>query len=160
MFSCEFCEISKNTFFKENLRTTALILVLNWVKHSFFLWVSLKAFSHCIILMNFIWVMLFKAAELSIKTSNYLNEEEYEESKLVVIIIYVKMSSILCSFSIILLFKEIKNCTLVTNLERVCSKIMCAGFYVIPIKDHILWNQVIPMTLSKEQTGRKNSPHI
>ena len=26
VFSCEFCETSKNTFFKENLRTTASVL--------------------------------------------------------------------------------------------------------------------------------------
>ena len=31
MFSCEFCEISKNTFFTKHLRTTASVLILFWL---------------------------------------------------------------------------------------------------------------------------------
>ena len=31
VFSCEFCEISKNTFFTEHLWTTAPNLLVNWI---------------------------------------------------------------------------------------------------------------------------------
>ena len=31
-FSCEFCEISKNTFFTEHLQETAPYTIFNWLK--------------------------------------------------------------------------------------------------------------------------------
>ena len=36
VFSCEFCDISKNTFFAEHLRVTASVLYILWEKKSIF----------------------------------------------------------------------------------------------------------------------------
>ena len=34
VFSCEFCEIFNNTFFTEHLRTTASVIIFNYIQHS------------------------------------------------------------------------------------------------------------------------------
>ena len=34
VFSCEFCEIFNNTFFTGHLRTTASVIIFNYIQHS------------------------------------------------------------------------------------------------------------------------------
>ena len=34
VFSCEFCEIFNNTFFTEHLRTTASVIIFNYIQRS------------------------------------------------------------------------------------------------------------------------------
>ena len=55
IFACEFCEIFKNTFFTEHLRTTVIIRVLHLLTYSLF-----QFFQPIVVLTSFIKNVFFR----------------------------------------------------------------------------------------------------
>ena len=63
MFSCEYCEICKNTFFIENLRTTASELLRTPIFTEHFRWLLLVFWEICKFLEErLFWVATFEVA--------------------------------------------------------------------------------------------------
>ena len=58
MFSCEFCEISKNTFFRKHLRATASACRINGSESTFLILLGITA-TACFYLVKNIFYLIF-----------------------------------------------------------------------------------------------------